>query len=117
MRLQNLNLIETFKAQADTQPPGNLNQSATNPRYTSSFSDGYNLSPEGVAELENIVKKNPDNLEAQRSLLSYYSTHARDKSIRLKQERTVLWLIQNHPDDKSLGEMRGLIDPEGLQLR
>jgi tetratricopeptide (TPR) repeat protein len=88
-------------------------QSSKAANVTPSFMEGYKLSPQEVSELEDIVAKDPDNLEAQSRLLSYYYTHAAtDRILRPKQERIVLWLIQNHPEATVLSQLHGLLLPK-----
>jgi tetratricopeptide (TPR) repeat protein len=97
----------------NSNPNGSgTNLKAFNYAFTAPWFEGYKLSPEEVTELENTVEINPENLEARSRLLSYYYTHsARDKTLRPKQERIVLWLIQNHPDSKILGDLHGKLIP------
>ena len=73
--------------------------------------DARNLTPEQVAELEKVVAQNPDDLKAQTLLLSYYfSKQYTDKTIREKKMRTILWLIQNHPEAGVLGSPEGQLN-------
>lgn len=77
----------------------------------STFESIY-LSSQEASELEDIVTKNPDDLEAQSRLLSYYYTHEfKQKDLRPKHEQRVLWLIQNHPEAAFLSQPHGLLLP------
>lgn len=112
--------------QVDT---GEFGASAVMQRAQSAYDEvqlrmaGRNLSSEDVAELEEIVTQNPDDLRAQSLLLIYYFTRrSSDGDIHNKQEQTVLWLIQNHPEAEILGRPEGQLVPiinsyeEGLNL-
>jgi beta-lactamase regulating signal transducer with metallopeptidase domain/tetratricopeptide (TPR) repeat protein len=87
-------------------------QTRVTDNMTLSSLEGYNFSPQEVAELEHTVAENPDNLEAWSLLLSYYYTHMfKDGTVRQKHEQSVLWLIQNHPEAKVLGDAHGKLFP------
>lgn len=99
-------------SQQTTENPNGSALSQKIANLTGTFLEGTKISAEEASELEDIVAKNPDNLEAQGRLLSYYYTHeAKDKNLRPKHEQRVLWLIQNHPEAAFLNQPHGLLLP------
>jgi len=56
--------------------------------------DGWNLKPDEVVKLESQLASNPQNLDARRKLLSYYTQQV----IAEPRATYLLWLIEHHPD-------------------
>jgi beta-lactamase regulating signal transducer with metallopeptidase domain/tetratricopeptide (TPR) repeat protein len=99
---------------AEAQTTGQPNGSALSREYLKgSFLESTYLSSQEASELEDIVENNPDNLEAESRLLSYYYTHEfKEKDLRPKHEQRILWLIQNHPEAALLNQVHGHLLPK-----
>lgn len=105
--------VAGLHGQAAETNAGNANGSALSQTYLKgNFLESTYLSAQEASELEDTVEKNPDNLEAESRLLSYYYTHAfKEKDLRPKHEQRILWLIQNHPEAALLNQPHGHLLP------
>ena len=71
----------------------------TSKNETQLYLKGTKLTPEQAKELEEKVKKNPDDLKLVAKLLGYYGRPSIwSKDYRLKKKKLVLYLINNHPE-------------------
>ncbi|MFA7231930.1 MAG: M56 family metallopeptidase, partial [Victivallaceae bacterium] len=60
---------------------------------------GYGLSAKQVAELEQKLLKNPDDVNTITILLGYWNHIYRgDEMARQKRDKYILWMIEHHPD-------------------
>jgi tetratricopeptide (TPR) repeat protein len=106
--------VAGLHGQAVETNAGNPNGSPVSQNYLKgNFLESTYLSSQEASELEDILAKSPDNLEAESRLLSYYYTHEfKEKDLRPKHEQRILWLIQNHPEAALLNQTHGHLLPK-----
>ncbi len=69
--------------------------------YIKLITEGRNLKEEEVKALENQLEKEPSNLEIRSKLLAYYfSKSLKDKSVREKYQKNIIFLIKNFPKEE-----------------
>ncbi len=68
--------------------------------YIKLITEGRNLKEEEVKALENQLEKEPSNLEIRSKILAYYfSKSLKDKSVREKYQKNIIFLIKNLPKE------------------
>ena len=74
------------------QVPSRVDTSPLNHRQI--LEEGWNLKPEGAAQMEADLARRPEDLKTRVILMSYYY----QKMMPEPRARLLLWLIENHPD-------------------
>jgi hypothetical protein len=75
------------------------------------------LTPQQASQLEDTVRKNPEDLEARDQLMMYYFqavVTSRSSELEQKREQHIFWLIEHHPDSQFAGSPEALIQPLGF---
>lgn len=67
------------------------------------FREGRILSREQAEALERKLESCPDDLASRCLLLGYYFIDANKRSVRLRRQKHVLWVIANHPQSEFVG--------------
>ena len=82
--------------------------------------DGYRLTPEQAASMEESLKKTPDDMEARARLLGFYfapNAHSMKPEARVQaRRRHILWLIANHPESALLALSEATVNHDGQYL-
>jgi TonB family protein len=82
--------------------------------------EGYKLTKEQAAFLEQVVARMPDDLDGRAKLMGYYfgpGSQSLGAEARIQaRRRHILWLIHNHPDSALLMTSESTIDPGGSGL-
>ena len=81
---------------------------------------GYSITPDVAAQLEEGLTKDPEDVEARAKLLGYYFARGGRgvpaQEARQARLRHILWLIEHHPDSDLLSGSEATIDPVGHPL-
>jgi tetratricopeptide (TPR) repeat protein len=82
--------------------------------------EGYKLTKEQAASLEEALAQTPDDLNGRARLMGYYfasGSQSLGAEARIQtRRRHILWLIRNHPDSALLMTSEATIDPRGHSL-
>ena len=75
--------------------------------------EGAKLSSEEIQNLEEILQANPEDLVARAKVLGWYwRNQFLSESARKARHKHILWLIQNHADEKIAGIPEAGLNPE-----
>jgi tetratricopeptide (TPR) repeat protein len=89
-------------------------------QWTQLTREGYRLTPEQAASLEEALAKTPEDLEARARLMGFYFAPA-SQSLAMAarihaRRRHIIWLIATHPDSPLLNSSEATVNPTGQYL-
>ena len=82
--------------------------------------EGYRLTPEQAAPMEEALKKTPEDIETRARLMGFYfapnSQSLKPEARVQARRRHILWLIANHPDSALLALSEATVNHDGQYL-